>query len=78
MNNKYNHIKDCWNAIREAKTLDEIRTLFKEFPRWSGDWDIVLNPFNKPEGYYVVNYYYDDVTEYEEDFEYLDIEENEI
>lgn len=75
MKNKYNHINDCWQAIRKVKTLEEIKELFKEFPRWSGDWDIVLNPFNKPKGYYVVNYHYDSVTEiYEEDFEYLNIE----
>ena len=30
---EYKHIKDCWAAIREAKTKGEVERLFGEFPR---------------------------------------------
>lgn len=67
----YEHINDCWNAIREAKTKEEVEQLFEEFPRWSGDWYI-----EEEDGYYVVyNSYYDRCCEcYDTDKETLDIE----
>ena len=39
---KYEHINDCWNAIRNAKTEEEVQELFEEFPRWSGSWDLMI------------------------------------
>lgn len=66
------HIKDCWAAIEEAKSIEEVEKLFEEFPRWSGDWEIEIDE-NK---YYLVkNTYFD--TQYdvwETDWRYLDIE----
>ena len=35
---EYKHINDCWEAIRNAKTIEEVNDLFEKFPRWSGDW----------------------------------------
>lgn len=37
---EYKHINDCWEAIRSAKTIEEVNDLFEEFPRWSGDWSV--------------------------------------
>lgn len=67
----FNHIKDCWNAIKEAKTKEEIESLFKLFPRWSGDWSVDIK-----DGHIVVtNDWYDPTTEsYNSDSETLDID----
>lgn len=48
-NKNYSHISECWDAIREAKTIKEVESLFRDFPRWSGDWDIMVE-----DGQYVV------------------------
>jgi hypothetical protein len=67
---KYEHIKDCWQAVRDCKTYEELITTLENFPRWSGDWEII------PEaGYYtVVNTYFDEQCEtYDSDSEALDI-----
>ena len=37
---EYKHINDCWNAAREAKTIEELEEIIDEFPRWSGSWYI--------------------------------------
>lgn len=67
---KYEHIKDCWAAVREATSLEEVERLFKEFPRWSGDWEIDIE-----DGKYMVsNYYYEEQYDnWNTDYEYLDI-----
>ena len=68
---EYNHINDCWSEIRNAKTIEEVKDLFKKFPRWSGDWDIMVE-----DGQYVVyNTWFDEQCEdYDTDCETLDIE----
>lgn len=68
---EYKHIKDCWEQIKQAKTKEEVEELFAEFPRWSGDWEIVI----EDDHYVVINTYYDQQYEtYENDTEVLDIE----
>ena len=37
---EYKHINDCWSAVREAETVDEVDALLETFP--SGDWDLQL------------------------------------
>ena len=66
----YNHIKDCWAAIEEAKTKQEVENLFDQFPRWSGDWEITVY-----EDHYVVyNTYFDRLYDsFDTDFRDLDI-----
>ena len=49
---EYNHINDCWFEIRKAKTIEEVKDLFEKFPRWSGDWDVMIE-----DGQYVVYNY---------------------
>ena len=46
---EYKHINDCWADIRKAKTIEEVKDLFEKFPRWSGDWDVMVE-----DGQYVV------------------------
>ena len=67
----YFHIRDCWAEIRKAKTIEEVKDLFEKFPRWSGDWDIMVE-----DGQYVVyNTWFDEQCEdYDTDCETLDIE----
>ena len=38
-NRIYRHISDCWQALREATSIEEVEKLFGDFPRWSGDWE---------------------------------------
>ena len=67
----YFHISECWDAIREAKTIKEVEKLFRDFPRWSGDWDIMVE-----DGQYVVyNTWFDEQCDvFDVDRETLDIE----
>ena len=68
---EYNHINDCWAEIRKAKTIEEVKDLFEKFPRWSGDWDVMVE-----DGQCVVyNTWFDEQCEdYDTDCETLDIE----
>ena len=68
---EYNHINDCWAEIRKAKTIEEVKDLFEKFPRWSGDWDIMVE-----DGHYVVyNTWFDEqFSDFDTDRETLDIE----
>lgn len=80
---KYNHINDCWEAIRSVKTVAEIEELFKEFPRWSGEWEITKGKYyprlsysEETEKYYVINRFYDENLEmYDEEFEMVEVED---
>lgn len=68
---EYKHINDCWNAIRNAKDVNELDDLFDEFPRWSGDWSW----FYENDQVIVENTYYDKSTDsWETDSETTDIE----
>ena len=68
---EYQHINDCWSEIRKAKTIEEVKDLFEKFPRWSGDWDIMVE-----DGQYVVyNTWFDErFGDFDTDRETLDIE----
>lgn len=68
---EYNHIQDCWSEIRKAKTIEEVKDLFGKFPRWSGDWDVMVE-----NGRYVVyNTWFDEQCgDFDTDRETLDIE----
>ena len=68
---EYKHIQDCWAEIRKAKTIEEVKDLFEKFPRWSGDWDIMVE-----DGQYVVyNTWFDErFGDFDTDREALDIE----
>ena len=68
---EYKHIRDCWLEIRKAKTIEEVKDLFEKFPRWSGDWDVMVE-----DGKYVVyNTWFDEqCDDYDTDCETLDIE----
>ena len=68
---EYQHINDCWAEIRKAKTIEEVKDLFEKFPRWSGDWDIMVE-----DGQYVVyNTWFDErFGDFDTDRETLDIE----
>ena len=55
----YNHINDCWADIKEAKTIEEVKNLFRKFPRWSGDWDVEIEDFDGEKRYIVTNTYWD-------------------
>ena len=60
---EFNHINDCWDAVRECKTRDELEGLFEEFPRWSGNWYVDFN-----HGYCsVINSYWDKQSESQEE-----------
>ena len=61
----YSHIKECWAAIHEANSIEEVNELIKNFPRWSGDWEIMLEKYDDEEEshYVLVNSYWDPLAE---------------
>lgn len=67
---EYKHINDCWNAIENAKSKEEVEKLFEEFPRWSGDWTIYVE-----DGHYTVEnmWYGEDTDTHNQDTMDLDI-----
>ena len=68
---EYKHINDCWSEIRKAKTIEEVKGLFKDLPRWSGDWDIMVEDRH----YVVYNTWFDEqCDDFDTDCETLDIE----
>ena len=70
-NKNYSHISECWDAIREAKTIKEVEKLFRDFPRWSGDWEVIA----KDDHYVIYNIWYDEqCAVFDVDRETLDIE----
>ena len=65
------HIKDCWTLIKAAKTIEEVKKIFEELPRWSGEWEVEV----EDDQYLVTNTYYDrQYCEWNSDSDYLDIE----
>ena len=72
---EYKHINDCWSAVRQAKTVDEVNVLLETFPKWSGDWDLQLeyNSFYV-KTYVLYNTHYDkDLDQEDTSVETLDI-----
>jgi hypothetical protein len=65
------HIKDCWTLIRHEKTIEGVKKVLEELPRWSGDWYIEI----EDNQYVVYNNWYDEQLDEENvDYEILDIE----
>lgn len=65
----YSHVSDCWDAIREAKSINEVKQLISQFPIWSGSWTIEIEDYpSVGKNYVVCNYYM------ENDIEQLDRE----
>ena len=72
---EYKHINDCWSAVRQAETVDEVNVLLETFPKWSGDWDLQLeyNSFYV-KTYVLYNTHYDkDLDQEDTSVETLDI-----
>ena len=69
------NIQDCWTLIRHEKTIEGVKKVLEELPRWSGDWDVMIE-----DGEYVVyNTWFDtQYKEFETDCETLDIEVEEV
>lgn len=40
MKETYEHINDCWSALRQCKNRKEVIETINNFPRWSGSWFI--------------------------------------
>lgn len=51
----YNHINDCWAAIHECETLDEVIKTIAQFPNGFGKWYVEKVNDNVR----VINEYYD-------------------
>lgn len=71
---EYKHINDCWNAIRKAKTIDEVEKLFDEFPNWAGSWGVEIETNSFYEKVYVVYNTYEEYGEMQTEAETLEIE----
>lgn len=72
---EYKHVEACWKAVKECKTVTGLKSIFKTFPQWSGDWEVL-----KGKGTITVcNFYYDeslkDNFEDKEDVDVIDDED---
>ena len=65
------NIQDCWTLIRHEKTIEGVKKVLEMLPRWSGDWDVMIE-----DGQYVVyNTWFDErFGDFDTDCEALDIE----
>ena len=34
----FNHIDECWEYLKEAKSIDDLNERIEEMPKWSGSW----------------------------------------
>ncbi len=34
----FDNINDCWEYLREAKSIDDLNERIEEMPKWSGSW----------------------------------------
>jgi hypothetical protein len=34
----FDNINDCWDYLREAKSIDDLNERIEEMPKWSGSW----------------------------------------
>ena len=39
---KYTNAKDCWEAVKQAKTIEEVEDLINTFPGFGGYWEVRL------------------------------------
>lgn len=53
----YKHIKDCWNALAQCKSIEELVKMMGEFPNKFGTWEI---SYMDHDGIGITNYYYDE------------------
>ena len=74
----FNHIDDCWAAIRACKTIEEVNEILAEIPHGFGEWWVDVVYLNGVPCYEVTNHYYDKLfDDYFTDEEILDIPVNE-
>lgn len=82
----FSHINDCWNYLREAKSIDDLKQRIEQLPIWSGSWsveednEIVGNEDDDQVSVLVVNSYYDEQCEdwdVEQETMYFDCNEEE-
>ena len=68
-NPTFSHINDCWNYLRKAKSIKDLKQRIGQLPIWSGDWsveednDIVGNEDDQQVSVLVINSYYDNQCE---------------
>lgn len=53
----YKHIKDCWNALAQCKSIEELVKMMGEFPNKFGTWAI---SYMDNDGIGITNYCYDE------------------
>lgn len=34
----FNHIDECWDYLRKAKSIEDLNERIEEMPKWSGSW----------------------------------------
>lgn len=64
MTKTFKHINDCWNAIEDCETIEEVRQVLGDLPRKFGEWWIDTVSEDGIPCYEVTNQYWDD--QYEE------------
>lgn len=64
MTKTFKHINDCWNAIEDCETIEEVRQVLDNLPRKFGEWWIDTTSDDGIPCYEVTNQYWD--PQYEE------------
>ena len=34
----FNHIDECWDYLKKAKSIEDLNERIEEMPKWSGSW----------------------------------------
>lgn len=56
---KFNHIDDCWDAITECETIQEVQKVLGEIPNKFGSWWIAVTDNGDGDCYEITNSYWD-------------------
>lgn len=54
---EYKHIRDCWNALADCKSIEALVKMIGEFPNKFGTW--AISDMDN-DGIEITNYYYDE------------------
>lgn len=78
----FNHIDECWEYLKKAKSIEDLNERIEEMPKWSGSW-LVEFVQTQEKGQYSYDEYLiincvDDMNEDKENIWFSNIIEEEI
>ena len=78
----FNHIDECWEYLKKAKSIEDLNERIEEMPKWSGSW-LVEFVQTQEQGQYSYDEYLiincvDDMNEDKENIWFSNIIEEEV